>query len=99
MPEQFFSFQRGASHAEELVRRAQELGYHALAVTDECSLAGIVRAHVAAKAAHFKLIVGAEFALVDGLRLLLLAPERNAYGDLCELISRGRRNARKVSTA
>ncbi|GAB7126632.1 error-prone DNA polymerase [Silvimonas sp. JCM 19000] len=90
-----FSFQRGASHAEELVRRAQELGYHALAVTDECSLAGIVRAHVAAKAAHFKLIVGAEFALVDGLRLLLLAPERNAYGDLCELISRGRRNAEK----
>ena len=51
-----FSFLRGASHAEELVERAKELGYAALALTDECSFAGIVRAHVAAKAAELKLI-------------------------------------------
>ena len=44
-----FTFLRGASHPEELVKRAQELGYRALALTDECSLAGVVRAHVAAQ--------------------------------------------------
>ena len=53
-----FTFLRGASHPEELVRRARELGYAALAITDECSLAGVVRAHVAAKACGLKLIVG-----------------------------------------
>ena len=92
-----FSFQRGASHAEELVHRAQALGYRALAITDECSLAGIVRAHVVAKELGLHLIVGAEFTLDDGLRLLLLAPNRQAYGDLCQLITRGRRNAPKGS--
>ena len=51
-----FSFLRGASHAEELVARAKELGYSALAITDECSFAGIVRAHVAAKQAGIKLL-------------------------------------------
>ena len=56
-----FSFLRGASHAEELVGRAAALGYSALAITDECSLAGIVRAHEAALEACIKLIVGAEF--------------------------------------
>ena len=90
-----FSFQRGASHAEELVARAHALGYRALAVTDECSLAGIVRAHVAAKDLGIKLIVGAEFTCTDGLRLVLLAPDRDAYGDLSELITLGRRRAGK----
>ncbi|TJZ72087.1 error-prone DNA polymerase [Chitiniphilus eburneus] len=90
-----FSFQRGASSAQELVERAHALGYRALAITDECSLAGIVRAHVAARDCGLKLLVGAEFALADGLRLALLAPDRNAYGDLSELISLGRRNAEK----
>ncbi|GAA5786230.1 error-prone DNA polymerase [Chitiniphilus shinanonensis] len=90
-----FSFQRGASSAQELVERAHALGYQALAVTDECSLAGIVRAHVAALACGLKLLVGAEFTLLDGLRLVLLAPDRQAYGDLSELISLGRRNADK----
>ncbi|BCL76062.1 error-prone DNA polymerase [Jeongeupia sp. HS-3] len=90
-----FSFQRGASHAEELVERARDQGYAALAITDECSLAGIVRAHLAASEAGLKLIVGAEFVLDDGLRLVLLAPDRSAYGDLSELISCGRRNAGK----
>jgi error-prone DNA polymerase len=90
-----FSFLRGASHAEELVGRAAGLGYSALAVTDECSLAGIVRAHVAAREKNFKLIVGSEFRLRDGLRLVLLAPDRKAYGALSSLISTGRRNAKK----
>ncbi|WP_034607096.1 error-prone DNA polymerase [Chitinimonas koreensis] len=92
-----FSFQRGASQAEELVERAQARGYRALAITDECSLAGIVRAHVAAKAAGLQLIVGAEFRLDDGLRLVLLAPDREAYGDLSALIATGRRQAGKGS--
>ena len=68
-----FSFLRGASHAEELVARAQELGYAALAITDECSFAGLVRAHGAAKAAGLKLICGTEITLADGMKLVLLA--------------------------
>ncbi|HSD62106.1 MAG TPA: PHP domain-containing protein, partial [Burkholderiales bacterium] len=92
-----FSFLRGASHPEELVARAAELGYAALAITDECSLAGIVRAHVAAKKHQLKLIVGAEFRLADGPQLVLLATDRESYGDLCALITRGRRAAEKGS--
>ncbi|MBV1776331.1 error-prone DNA polymerase [Burkholderiaceae bacterium DAT-1] len=90
-----FSFQRGASHAFELVARAAALGYHAIAITDECSLAGIVRAHVAAKEHGIKLIIGSEMTLADGLRLVLLAPDREAYGDLSDIISCGRRHAEK----
>jgi error-prone DNA polymerase len=86
-----FSFLRGASHAEELVVRAQELGYAALAITDECSLAGVVRAHVAAKSAGLKLIVGTEITLADGMRLVLLAQNRAGYGNLATLITLGRR--------
>ena len=61
-----FTFLRGASHPEELVKRAQELGYRALALTDECSLAGVVRAHVAAQEHHLSLIIGSEFSLANG---------------------------------
>ncbi|HXX83971.1 MAG TPA: error-prone DNA polymerase [Casimicrobiaceae bacterium] len=92
-----FTFLRGASHPEELIARAQELGYAALAITDECSLAGIVRAHVEAKRAKLPLIVGSEFRLDDGLRFVLLATTRASYGNLAALISRGRRNAAKGS--
>ena len=92
-----FSFLRGASHAEELVGRAQELGYSALAITDECSLAGVVRAHVAAQKLGFKIIIGSEFLLADGLKLVVLAKNRAGYGQLCELITRSRRNAEKGS--
>ncbi len=60
-----FTFLRGASHPEELVERAAQLGYSALAITDECSLAGVVRAHVAAKERGLKLIVGAELDIRD----------------------------------
>ena len=90
-----FSFLRGASHPEELVQRAVDLGYHALAITDECSLAGVVRAHVAAKTHGLQLLIGSELRLEDGLRLVLLATERESYGDLCELITRARRAASK----
>ncbi|MGE5131000.1 MAG: error-prone DNA polymerase [Sphingomonadaceae bacterium] len=90
-----FTFLRGASHPEELIARAAALGYSALALTDECSVAGIVRAHVAAKACGLKLIVGSEVALEDGTRLVLLATDRRSYGALCSLITTGRRRARK----
>jgi error-prone DNA polymerase len=87
-----FTFLRGASHAEELVERAHELGYTALAITDECSLAGVVRAHVAAKAGGLKLIVGSEFRFADGPGIVLLATNRTGYSNLSELITQGRRS-------
>src|SRR5574340_728487 len=90
-----FTFLRGASHAEELVARAHELGYAALAITDECSLAGIVRAHVAAKEVGLKLIVGSEIRFAEGPRAVLLATSRAGYGNLSALITRGRRSATK----
>ena len=90
-----FTFLRGASQPAELVKRAGQLEYAALAITDECSVAGVVRAHVAAKEHGVKLIIGAEFQLEDGLRLVLLARSRVGYGELCELITRGRRRAIK----
>src|SRR5712664_2486015 len=92
-----FTFLRGASHPEELVRRAAGLGYSALAVTDECSLAGIVRAHVAAKDVGLPLVIGSEIRLQDGPRLVLLATDREGYGNLSELITRGRRRTKKGS--
>jgi error-prone DNA polymerase len=93
-----FSFLRGASHAEELVAQAKELGYEALAITDECSLAGVVRAHSAAKKiGGIKLLIGAEFTLGCGLRLVVIARNRAGYGRLSRLITRGRRAAEKGS--
>ena len=90
-----FTFLRGASHPDELVRRAHELGYAALALTDECSLAGIVRAHTAARTLGLRLIVGAEFTLKDGPRFVALVRDRTGYTSLCRLITRGRRQAPK----
>ena len=92
-----FTFLRGASHPEELIERADELGYRALALTDECSLAGAVRAHVAARDRGCRLLLGAELALADGPRLVLLATDRAGYGGLCRLLTRGRRAAPKGS--
>ena len=60
-----FTFLRGASHPEELVRQALDLGYQALALTDECSIAGIVRAHVAARECGLPLFIGSEFTMAD----------------------------------
>jgi error-prone DNA polymerase len=90
-----FTFQRGASTAKELFARAKRLDYTALAITDECSLAGIVRAYEAAKDTGLKLIVGAEFALADGPRFALLAQDHDGYTNLCRLITQGRRAAEK----
>jgi error-prone DNA polymerase len=94
-----FSFLRGASHPEELVERAHALGYRALALTDECTFAGIVRAHIAAKARKLQLIIGTEVTLADGTKLVLLATDRTSYGDLSQLVTRGRRNAVKGTYA
>ncbi|HEY4039982.1 MAG TPA: PHP domain-containing protein, partial [Burkholderiaceae bacterium] len=98
-----FSFLRGASHPEELVERALALGYTGLAITDECSFAGSVRAHLALREARsemadtheFRLIHGTEIRLVDGPRLVLLAQTRAGYGNLSELITLARRAAPK----
>jgi len=85
----------GASHADELVATAQSLGYRALAITDRNSLAGVVRAHVAAKKAGLKLLIGAEIVSSDGPTMVLLATDRAAYGRLSQLITIGRRRAPK----
>ncbi|WP_243055794.1 error-prone DNA polymerase [Pseudomonas sp. BP01] len=90
-----FSFQRGASSADELFRRAREQGYQALAITDECTLAGIVRAWQAAKEHQLRLIVGSEVLLQGGPKLVLLVENLAGYQSLCALITRARRRAQK----
>ena len=90
-----FSFLEGASHPEELVERAVELGYAALAITDRNSLAGVVRAHRAASCSGLQLILGAEITPEDAPTIILLAQDRASYGRLARLITRGRRRARK----
>ena len=104
-----FTFLRGASHPQEQVAQAWALGYEALAITDECSVAGVVRAHMAVKkiaAAHkadnggqevkaLQLLIGAEFRLECGLRFVALVIDRRGYARLCRLITRGRRAATK----
>ncbi|MEO8925293.1 MAG: PHP domain-containing protein, partial [Caldimonas sp.] len=98
-----FSFLTGASHPEELVLRAAGLGYGALAITDECSLAGVVRAHVEAKAQQLHLVIGSEMRLVTPTsgtphaRLVLLAQSRRGYGNLSHWITIARRRAGKGS--
>ncbi|MBV6273454.1 error-prone DNA polymerase [Alcaligenaceae bacterium CGII-47] len=94
------TFLQGASHPEELVERAVQLGYTALAITDECSVAGVVRAHTAAKKCGLPLLIGTSLGLHNtdrslAIRLVLLAQTRNGYGNLCELITLGRRRAPK----
>ena len=90
-----FSFLEGASHADELVEMAASLGYTGLAVTDRHSLAGIVRAYTATKDNPLQLIVGAEMHPIDGPPLVVWAPDRRAYADLCRLITLGRRRREK----
>jgi error-prone DNA polymerase len=90
-----FSFLTGASHPDELVIRAAELGYQALAITDRNSLAGVVRAHGAAKQVGLKLLIGAEITPGDAPAVVLLTTDRPAYGRLCRLITVGRRRAPK----
>ncbi len=96
-----FTFLTGASHPHELAEQAAELGYHALAITDACSVAGIPRAWAALKDSPVKLITGSSFELSDipangaTPRFILLARTRTGYGQLCQLITTGRRRAEK----
>jgi error-prone DNA polymerase len=99
-----FSFLTGASHPEELVARAQSLGYAALAITDECTLGGVVRAHAEGKRLGLRLIVGATMRLSSpaakahdgaGPQLVLLAQSRRGYGNLSHWITVARRRAPK----
>ena len=91
-----FTFLRGASHPEELVETAVALGYEALAITDECTMSGIVRAHMAAREYGLaKLIVGTELQLQSGRKLVVLVQTRSGYAALCELITTARRAAKK----
>ena len=90
-----FSFLRGASRPEELVERAHALGYRALALTDRNTLAGVVRAHHAARETALRFIAGARLDLEDGPSLLCLPVSRKGYGRLARLITRGRRRAPK----
>ena len=90
-----FSFLRGASQPEELVVQAKALGYRALALTDECSLAGVVRANSAAKTAGLPLIIGTELICRDALKVVALATDRAAYGAMSRLISKARRSSVK----
>ena len=93
-----FTFLRGASHPEELVETAVALGYEGLAITDECTMSGIVRAHTAAREHGLrKLIIGSELRLRSGRKLVALVQNRKGYAALCELISRSRRAAEKGS--
>ena len=90
-----FSFQRGASTPQELVAQAHAQGYGAIAVTDECSLAGIVRAWEESRETGLPLIVGSEVQIDKGPKVVLLAPDITAYAQLCALITRGRRGGAK----
>ena len=90
-----FSFLSGASHAEELVEEAARLGLAALGVADRNTLAGVVRAHVAARRVGLRLLVGARLDLADGLSLLCYPQDRAAWGRLCRLLTLGQRRAAK----
>ncbi|HIG66853.1 MAG TPA: error-prone DNA polymerase [Porticoccaceae bacterium] len=91
-----FTFLRGASHPRELVNTASKLGYKAIAITDECSLAGVVKAHVAAQECSLPLIIGSEFQL-DGHKLILLVTNHRSYSELSALITLARRRSKKGS--
>jgi len=95
-----FTFLHGSSAPEQLVQRAAALGYHALAIADECTVAGVVKAHLAAREAGLKLLIGCQMVVTpeDGtppFSLLILAMNKNGYGNLCELITLARRRASK----
>ena len=92
-----FSFLEGASHPEELVNTAAFLGYEAITISDECSVAGVVRAHAEIKAngLPIKLIVGSVFRLAPDLRVCLLCPDKTAYAELCRIITNARRRSEK----
>ena len=89
-----YSFLRGVSHPADLINTAKILGYQSLAITDECSLAGVVKAHVAAQESGLHLILGSEFKL-DGHRLITLVTNQQSYSELSSLITLARRRCEK----
>ncbi|SVD34268.1 uncharacterized protein METZ01_LOCUS387122, partial [marine metagenome] len=90
-----FTFSHGASHPHELVKTAASLDYHAIAITDHNSLAGVVRAHTAANEHNIKILVGARLDFIDCPSLLCLPTNRKAYGDLAALLTKGKRRTIK----
>jgi len=94
-----FSFLRGASHPEELVETAARLGHRAIAVADRNTLAGVVRAHIAAKREGIRLVVGARLTLVDGFEALAFPTSRAAYGRLSRLLTLGKLRTEKGDCA
>ena len=92
-----FSFLEGASHPEELVSTASFLSYRAIAITDTCSVAGVVRAHTEIKNNNLpvKLIVGARLPLIEGFTVTAVCPNKQAYAELCRVITNARRRAEK----
>ena len=90
-----FSFLRGASHPEELVEQAVALGYKEIAITDHNTLAGIVRAHAAAKKNGIRIIVGCRLDLLDGMSLLAYPTNSKAYSKICNLLTTGNLRAEK----
>jgi error-prone DNA polymerase len=84
-----FSFLRGASHSEELVQQALIYGYREIAITDRNTLAGIVRAYAAAKGKNIRIITGCRLDLVDGASLLAYPTNKEAYEQLCTLLTKG----------
>src|SRR3982751_3323720 len=92
-----FTFLKGASTPTEMVSMAAAHGYRAIAITDECTLAGVVRANETARRCSIPLIVGAELPCDDGLRVVALSQSRRGYGRLSQLITKARRAAEKGS--
>src|SRR5690349_11066676 len=90
-----FSFLRGASHPQELVARADELGLAAIGIADRNSFAGVVRAHDEARKRKIKLLIGTRLVTTDGFEVLTYPTDRAAYGRLCRLITAGNLKAKK----
>jgi len=90
-----FSFLEGASHPEDLVNQAQTLGHVAIGIADINTVAGVVRAHAAAKAANLRLLVGCRLRLTDAPDLICYPKDRAAWGRLCRLLTLGKSRAVK----
>jgi error-prone DNA polymerase len=94
-----FSFLEGASHPDEFIDEANRLALPALALTDRDGVYGVVRAHVKARDAGIKLIIGSQVTLDDGSAIVLLAQDRGGYANLCRLLTKGRRRSEKGESA
>src|SRR5882724_2411390 len=91
-----FSFLRGASHPQEMVQRADELGLAPIGIADRNSFAGVVRAYDEARNRKIKCVPGVRLVALDGFEVLAYPTERDAYGRLCRLLTEGNRRAKKA---